>query len=188
MRAITTHQYLWETVPLLFLLALVFLLCFNFQLPLPAFYSTNQPRSLSNLRLLFLCVQVLRLEAYRAPEERGHRHQPTRRARRRYGPEAKELTGKAVITVCWIEASRRQDHWHIDTMRQRALAVLGFHDLPQYIMRLEIPEIAFHFLLGRPDIPWTNKTLFFCMGAVPQRIPRRGFGRRRAPARHRYYM
>lgn len=35
------------------------------------------------------------------------------------------------------------------SMRQRALAVLRVHGFPQHKMRLEIPEIAFHFLLKK---------------------------------------
>lgn len=109
MRAITTHQYLWETVPLLFLLCSF---CFfGFSSPssgcseppttpsLPFFVLRNCAQSLSNLHLSFPFVQVLRLEAHRAAEEGGDRYQPAGRAGRRHGPEAEEPAGKAVILV-----------------------------------------------------------------------------------------
>lgn len=61
MRAITTHQYLWETVPLLFLLCFFSLWLFlpsaaapNHRPPLPAFFlSKNCAQSLSNLHFSF---------------------------------------------------------------------------------------------------------------------------------------
>lgn len=56
MRAITTHQYLWETVPLLFLLDFLSFLFFSFSAaapthrpPLPVFFSSNCAQSVSNL-------------------------------------------------------------------------------------------------------------------------------------------
>lgn len=48
-----------------------------------------------------------------------------------------------------------------------ASAALGNYDLPQYKVRLEIPEIAFHFLLGRAYVHGQTKNYSFVWVLYP---------------------